>query len=59
MNLFITKNYLSMKRILKFTAVVFAILLGSVLQNKASAQYSPDDDVSYQNFYDELSPYGN
>lgn len=48
-----------MKRILKFTAVVFAILLGSVLQNKASAQYAPDDDVSYQNFYDELSPYGN
>jgi hypothetical protein len=58
MNLFITKNYVSMKRILKITAVAFAIVLGSALQNKASAQYSPDADVSYQNFYDELSPYG-
>jgi hypothetical protein len=58
MNLFITKNYLSMKRILKITAVAFAIVLGSALHNKASAQYSPNDDVSYQNFYDELSPYG-
>ena len=58
MKLFITKNYVSMKRIFKITAVAFVIVLGSALQNKATAQYSPNYDVSYQNFYDELSPYG-
>ena len=47
-----------MKRILKITAFAFVIMLGSSLQNKTSAQYNPNDDVSYQTFYDELSPYG-
>jgi len=46
-----------MKRILKIVAVAFLVMLGSSLRNKASAQYS-SADVSYQTFYDELSPYG-
>ena len=48
-----------MKRMTKIAALAFVIMLGSVSLNKALAQYSPDDDVSYQTFYDELSPYGN
>lgn len=51
-----------MKRILKMTAFALVIMLGSSLLNKTSAQYNsgpgPGDDVSYQTFYDELSPYG-
>lgn len=61
MHLFITKNYSSMKRIFKMAALALVIVLGSSLRNTASAQYSGYDenrDVSYQNFYDELSPYG-
>jgi hypothetical protein len=57
-----------MKRILKMTALAFVILLGSSLRNNVSAQsdyhddspdYSDSRDVSYQTFYDELSPHGN
>ena len=61
MHLFITKNYSPMKRILKIAALALVMVLGSTLRNTASAQYSGYDenrDVSYQNFYDELSPYG-
>ena len=47
-----------MKRIFKMAAFAFVVLLGSSLQNKTSAQYDQHDDVSYQTFYDELSPYG-
>ncbi|MBK9569286.1 MAG: hypothetical protein IPO53_04785 [Chitinophagaceae bacterium] len=49
-----------MKSILKITALASAIVLGSSLQNKTSAQYYNDNrnDVTYQTFYDELSPYG-
>ena len=49
-----------MKRFLQITVVVFALVLGSSLLNKSSAQYDNPGggDVSYQNFYDELSPYG-
>jgi hypothetical protein len=46
-----------MKRILKMAALAFIIVLGSSSLNKTSAQYS-NNDVSYQTFYDELSPYG-
>lgn len=45
-----------MKRILNIAAFALVIVLGSSFQNKASAQYR--DDISYQTFYDELSPYG-
>jgi hypothetical protein len=45
-----------MKRILKIMAVAFFIVAGSSLQNNVSAQSR--DDVSYQTFYDQLSPYG-
>ena len=45
-----------MKQILKIAVFALLIMLGGSLQNKASAQYS--DDVSYQTFYDDLSPYG-
>jgi hypothetical protein len=61
-----------MKRILKITALALVIALGSSLTNTASAQYDEgyndgysdyndgygDRDVSYQTFYDELSPHG-
>ena len=45
-----------MKRILKITAFVLVLVIGSSMRNKVSAQYR--DDISYQTFYDELSPYG-
>jgi hypothetical protein len=48
-----------MKRILKIAALALVIALGSSLSNKISAQnYDNRADVSYQTFYDELSPYG-
>ena len=53
-----------MKRILKIAAFAFVMVLGSSLRNTASAQYDQydqynnDNEVSYQTFYDELSPYG-
>jgi hypothetical protein len=55
-----------MKRILKLAAAVLIIAIGSS-STKVSAQdyddyddyrYDEDRDVSYQTFYDELSPYG-
>jgi hypothetical protein len=64
-----------MKRILKMTAFAFVLVLGSVTLNRAVAQDYQDDyyeddyyeddyygeqgDVSYETFYDELSPHGN
>src|SRR6185295_16099205 len=45
-----------MKRILQITALAFIIMLGGSWRNSASAQVSVD--ISYQTFYDELSPYG-
>lgn len=59
MNLFITK-LLAMKKKLKIAAIAMVLVLGSSMQNDTSAQSYYDDhgDVSYQTFYDELSPYG-
>ncbi len=48
-----------MKRILKITAIACFMVLVSSTVNKVTAQYYDNDrDVSYQTFYDELSPYG-
>ncbi len=52
-----------MKRVLKTSALALIIVLCSSLPNPASAQYDDeyyddDRDVSYQTFYDELSPHG-
>jgi hypothetical protein len=54
-----------MKRILKNPVMALLFALGSFLTNTASAQYDGDyndgygdRDVSYQTFYDELSPHG-
>lgn len=50
-----------MKRILKMAAFALVMVLGSSPRNTASAQYADygeNRDVSYQTFYDELSPYG-
>jgi hypothetical protein len=47
-----------MKRILKVAALALVIMLGSAWRNDAAAQPSADDEVSYQTFYDELSPHG-
>lgn len=56
---FIKKKLYSMKRILTIAALTLVIVSGSSLQNKISAQdYNNRGDVSYQTFYDELSPYG-
>ena len=53
-----------MKRIMKITAVAFVIMLASSWRSEVSAQpYPPDQypegEVTYQTFYDELSPHGN
>ncbi len=46
-------------KLIKITALALIIMLGSTLPNKTSAQnYNNRNDVSYQTFYDELSPYG-
>ncbi len=48
-----------MKRIFNMTALVLVIVLGSSFRQTASAQYYDDrGDVTYQTFYDELSPHG-
>jgi len=45
-----------MKRILKASMIAIVVLLFGAVQNKTSAQVSVN--VSFQSFYDELSPYG-
>src|SRR6187455_851863 len=45
-----------MKRILKASLIATLVLLFGAVQNKSSAQVSLS--VSFQSFYDELSPYG-
>jgi hypothetical protein len=52
-----------MKKKMKWAALVLVIVLGGSLRNNVSAQYydeyyDRDRDVSYQDFYDELEPYG-
>ena len=49
-----------MKQIFKMVALALVIVLGGSLRNTLSAQdYSDQNrEVSYQTFYDELSPYG-
>jgi hypothetical protein len=58
-----------MKRFMKIAALAFVIVLGSAWRNDATAQQPYDydspgdapyseDEVSYQTFYDELSPHG-
>ena len=48
-----------MKRILKIPVAALFILLSYAPRNNASAQYYDNNrEVSYQTFYDELSPYG-
>ncbi|MBS1607730.1 MAG: hypothetical protein JSS70_02915 [Bacteroidetes bacterium] len=53
---FTYKNSTYMKRFLQISAMAFVIMLSAGLRNTVSAQ--PAGDVSYQDFYDELSPYG-
>ena len=45
-----------MKRFLKLPIIAITLLLFGAVQNKTSAQVSVS--VSFQTFYDELSPYG-
>ncbi|HMU46770.1 MAG TPA: hypothetical protein PKC72_10405 [Chitinophagaceae bacterium] len=53
-----------MKRTLKFSVLVLVLALGSSLTTITNAQYNDDHyyddrgDVTYQTFYDQLSPYG-
>lgn len=52
-----------MKSIMKTAALALVLVLGSSLRNTVSAQYDDNDyddgrEVSYQTFYDELSPHG-
>src|SRR4029077_7618549 len=54
--IFTYKNLTYMKRFLQISGMAFLIVLFTGLRNTASAQ--PAGDVSYQTFYDELSPYG-
>lgn len=59
MHLFITK-LLVMKKVMRIAALALVLVLGSSIGKEATAQPYYDDrgDVSYQTFYDELSPYG-
>jgi len=61
------KKVLSMKRVMKMSVLAWLLALGSAFTYTASAQYDRDYDdddygqqgeVSYQTFYDELSPHG-
>ena len=45
-----------MKRLLKITSIAFVLMSSVMLQNKVSAQGSVS--ISFQTFYDDLSPYG-
>ena len=46
-----------MKRLLAITSLAFSVMLAGSLRNTASAQ-GVNISVSYQTFYDELSPHG-
>jgi hypothetical protein len=50
------KKFTTMKRLLTIMLIAISTLLAGSLVNKVSAQGR--GDVSYQTFYDELSPYG-
>ncbi len=47
-----------MKRIFQISVLAFIVMLGSTWGNRTMAQSAPDGEVSYQTFYDDLSPYG-
>lgn len=51
-----------MKQAMKFAAVLLVLAVGSSITNTTKAQYDDDyydrGDVTYQTFYDELSPHG-
>ena len=47
-----------MKRLLTLASLCLTLVVGSSLLQKASAQPGVGVSVSYQTFYDELSPYG-
>lgn len=54
-----------MKKMMQMAVLAFLVVLGSSFRNSISAQdyydddyYDRDRDVSYQTFYDELSPHG-
>ena len=57
MNYLLQKSQ-AMKKNLKLAAFVLMLVLGSSMNSNTSAQYNTRDDISYQTFYDELSPYG-
>jgi hypothetical protein len=52
----LTKKFYYMKRIFKMGTAVLLVMLFTSLRNTVSAQ--PYGEVTYQDFYDELSPYG-
>jgi hypothetical protein len=59
MKTFITQKEIVAMKLIKMTALALIMMLGSSLHNQTSAQnYNNRNDVSYQTFYDELSPYG-
>ena len=52
------KFYTMKKRFLFTTMLIGFILLGGVGVEKAGAQYRSGMNITFQNFYDDLSPYG-
>jgi hypothetical protein len=48
---------ITMKRMITTTALAFTVMLLASVQ-KASAQAPPDGEITYQQFYDDLDPYG-
>lgn len=58
MIIFYTIKNFAMNRIVKMMSLMIGVILLSFLSNTSIAQGQPDDEVSYQTFYDNLSPYG-
>jgi hypothetical protein len=47
-----------MKSVMKIGCIAFFIMLFGSLRNPVAAQDYNDNNITYQNFYDELNPYG-
>lgn len=51
-------KFLKMKRILSILAVSLFLVMAASVKNPASSQVRVGAQITYQDFYDELSPYG-
>lgn len=54
----INRKFFNMKRILSILALSVSLVLTASVKNSASAQVGVGVQITYQDFYDELSPHG-